>query len=258
MSSRPRPRLPRGRKAVLAGLAAALVVAVPLAWASHDFTDVPTAHPFHDDIAAVKDAGITAGKTCVPPGTPPTYCPSESITREAMAAFIRRGVGRIDMDQTANAPDIPISGSAFTSLLTETMVVGGSAGNQYVKVEGWYTVDTDDNITTDCELETRVVHDLGQGDQIIGLSSFDDLNTGDVDQTLRIAFAFPAPSGSHSYTLQGRWFGGTCNDADDLVEIHEAVLIVETFPLNQSGFSDPGALGPADAAPPAENTPREG
>ena len=125
MISRPRLRVPRGRKAVLAALAAALVVAVPIAWASHDFTDVPTGHPFHDDIAAVKDAGITAGKTCVPPGTPPTYCPSENITREAMAAFVRRGVGRIDMDSTVNAPDIPISGSAFTTLLTESMVVGG-------------------------------------------------------------------------------------------------------------------------------------
>lgn len=84
----------RGRIA-LAVLGLALVVGVPVALASHQFTDVPDSNPFHGDISAITDAGITSGKTCVPPGTPPTYCPSENITREAMAAFVHRGFGRV-------------------------------------------------------------------------------------------------------------------------------------------------------------------
>jgi hypothetical protein len=71
------------------------VVLVPVAWASHVFTDVPDSSPFHDDISAIAGAGITAGKTCDPPGSAPTYCPSEPITREAMAAYVHRGFDRL-------------------------------------------------------------------------------------------------------------------------------------------------------------------
>jgi len=88
--------VPRTRgRAVLAVLGLALVVGVPIALASHQFTDVPDSSPFHGDISAIAAAGITTGKTCVPPGTPPTYCPDETVTRQAMAAFMHRGFGRV-------------------------------------------------------------------------------------------------------------------------------------------------------------------
>src|SRR5262245_1843827 len=101
-SSTSPPRSRRTRRAALAlALAVGLALGVPIAWASHLYTDVPDSNPFHGDISAVQYAGITGGKTCTPPGTPPTYCPQESITREAMAAFVHRGFGRAAYGGTA-------------------------------------------------------------------------------------------------------------------------------------------------------------
>jgi hypothetical protein len=72
---------------VLAGLVGALV-AVPIAvYASHSFNDVPGSNTFHSDIAWLADAGITKG--CNPPDNT-EYCPKDEVTREQMAAFMRR------------------------------------------------------------------------------------------------------------------------------------------------------------------------
>ena len=58
-----------------------------MAIASHQFTDVPTASPFHDDIGWLADAGITLG--CNPPAND-EFCPEASVKRQQMAAFMRR------------------------------------------------------------------------------------------------------------------------------------------------------------------------
>ena len=115
---------PRWARLTAAGLEAAGVIAVPMALASDIFTDVGDANPFHNDIGAVFRAGITAGKTCVPPGTPPTYCPQEGITREAMAAFVHRGFGRVAGDMFSGGP-IPITGTE-TDVDTLTIQVAAS------------------------------------------------------------------------------------------------------------------------------------
>ena len=124
---------PRWARLTVAGLIAAGVIAVPMALASDIFTDVSDANPFHDDIGAVFRAGITSGKTCVPPGTPPTYCPTEGITREAMAAFVHRGFGRVDGDLQGNFALTP----AAIDVGVLTIDVGGVAGTtQFVKLDG--------------------------------------------------------------------------------------------------------------------------
>jgi hypothetical protein len=66
-----RPRTWRTR--ALALLVAARIVAVPVAWASHQFGDVPNTNPHHDDISAIFGARITAG--CNPPANT-LYCPT--------------------------------------------------------------------------------------------------------------------------------------------------------------------------------------
>lgn len=79
---------------VLAGVVGALV-AVPIAvYASHSFNDVPDSNTFHEDIAWLKDSGVTLG--CNPPANT-EFCPKDNVTREQMAAFLHRfasaGVG---------------------------------------------------------------------------------------------------------------------------------------------------------------------
>lgn len=74
--------------------AAALVLAVPTTvWASHGFQDVPDSNVFHDDIDWLADTGVTRG--CNPPENT-EFCPDEPVTRQQMAAFLRRlSEGRI-------------------------------------------------------------------------------------------------------------------------------------------------------------------
>jgi hypothetical protein len=69
-------------------IALTLTLAVPATvWAADSFTDVPSSNVFHDDIAWLADAGVTKG--CNPPDNT-QFCPSDSVTREQMAAFMRR------------------------------------------------------------------------------------------------------------------------------------------------------------------------
>jgi hypothetical protein len=65
----------------------AMIVAPVTAWAAHSFNDVPNSNTFHEDIAWLKDAGVTLG--CNPP-TNTLFCPKDNVTREQMSAFMRR------------------------------------------------------------------------------------------------------------------------------------------------------------------------
>lgn len=73
--------------AILAAVVGALVATPIAVYASHSFTDVPDSNTFHADIEWLADAGVTKG--CNPP-TNSKYCPKDNVTREQMAAFMRR------------------------------------------------------------------------------------------------------------------------------------------------------------------------
>ena len=95
---------PSNRKSrALAALALVLaLVALPIgAWASHQYGDVPDANPFHGDITAVTNAGITSG--C----GGGNYCPDRNVTRAEMAAFMNR-LGALAANKTpvANATTV--------------------------------------------------------------------------------------------------------------------------------------------------------
>lgn len=60
------------------------------AFAAHQFLDVPDSNVFHDDIGWLADNEVTRG--CNPPDND-MFCPSDTVTREQMAAFMRRLAG---------------------------------------------------------------------------------------------------------------------------------------------------------------------
>jgi hypothetical protein len=65
-----------------------ILLAIPAgSWASHRFTDVPDTNIFHDDISWLADAGVTRG--CNPPDND-EFCPDDFVTRQQLAAFLRR------------------------------------------------------------------------------------------------------------------------------------------------------------------------
>lgn len=81
-------RVPKrwARIAMIVGVTT-LIVAPLTAVATHSFDDVPNDNTFHDDIAWLKDAAVTLG--CNPPDND-LFCPDDNVTREQMAAFMRR------------------------------------------------------------------------------------------------------------------------------------------------------------------------
>ena len=81
MESNPKRR----RALVAASVTGALVIgSAGGVLASHQFSDVPDTNPFHDDIDWMADAGITGGFG------DGTFRPTDAVSRQAMAAFMRR------------------------------------------------------------------------------------------------------------------------------------------------------------------------
>ena len=83
-------RIPMVRRSSILLAAAAAALAFPLgALAVHQFSDVPTAASYHDDVEALVAAGITTG--C----GDGKYCPADPVTRAQMAQFLNR-LGSLD------------------------------------------------------------------------------------------------------------------------------------------------------------------
>lgn len=218
----------RGRRRVLAaGALAALALGVPAALAIHDFTDVPDASPFHGDIAAVKRAGITSGKTCVPPGTPPTYCPSEPITREAMAAFVHRGFGRVAFGHTTGSVDLD-TGHAITDVVTLTLTTGGVAGGHgFVVLTGTWIASV--STTAGCPCTARMgVSGLGTA-QLAGAANIEYVSSG--QDSGSVSWVFPVDTATpYTFKLVGQseLVGGATMSVD-------ANLIAQYVPFGSTG-----------------------
>jgi hypothetical protein len=203
------------RRYVRAGVGAfltALAIAVPVAWASDLFTDVPDSNPFHDDISAIAGAGVTAGKTCDPPGTTPTYCPGEPITREAMAAYVHRGFGRIGYD-TGSAASIPF-GTGWTDLATVPITVGGAASgtSQMLLIQGVVTFSVTEADACPC-FGTVALDNDDDPSTLVGL------NDG------RIRLVAPSGSGSAGYAtalVQVGWIVPAGSTTTWRLRVHES------------------------------------
>lgn len=81
--------LTRLRRVPVVGFVLVLaLLATPLGViAADDFEDVPDSNTFHDDISWLAGSGVTRG--CNPPANT-RFCPSANVTREQMAAFLKR------------------------------------------------------------------------------------------------------------------------------------------------------------------------
>lgn len=118
------------KRLIKATLVLALVAAVisPIAVsASHTFDDVPDTNLFHEDITWMSDAGVTAG--CNPPANN-NYCPKANVTREQMAAFMRR----LAENQVVDAATAITADSATTAGNSNT--VDGKHARDFVGTYG--------------------------------------------------------------------------------------------------------------------------
>ena len=97
----------------------ALITGVPIAViAAHSFDDVPDSNQFHESIAWMQENGITIG--CNPPANT-QYCPEDNVSRQQMAAFMRRLAqtdGSTGIGVTDPADTVTVSGTTYVELLT--------------------------------------------------------------------------------------------------------------------------------------------
>lgn len=160
--------------AVIAAIFAAVIAPIAVS-ASHDFVDVPDSNIFHDHISWMADAGVTQG--CNPPAND-MFCPGSNVTREQMAAFMRRlaenqvvdaaelmgaGPGHYSNptygtscylnscpDTTASLDVVKILEMNVSAPEAGYFTVAGSYAGHSVDTDGytqsWVTIDT----TTDC------------------------------------------------------------------------------------------------------------
>ena len=108
----------------LAFVAGSVTSGAGAVWASHQFPDVPTSSQFHGDIDWLVDNGIANGYA------DGTFKPTAPVSRQAMAAFLHRYNGEIELvvgstvdpgsgttfSASVNCPvgKHPIGGNAFT------------------------------------------------------------------------------------------------------------------------------------------------
>lgn len=123
------------RATVAVSIVTALLTASAVSLAGASFTDVGPSHPFRADIEAIAAAGITTGYE------DGSFRPGANVTRGAMAAFMRRGFGRVSSGENASATNVPSNSSGSTPIASTSITVGasGSGTGGYVHVVGHVT-----------------------------------------------------------------------------------------------------------------------
>jgi hypothetical protein len=196
-------KLPRKRwVVVLAVLATALAVAVPVAWAT--FNDVGPEDPFYNDVNAIQGAGITSG--C----GGGNFCPSSNITREAEAAFVHRNAPRVAWTSGGGGQLDP-GGSDLGSV---TITVGGVAGGtQFVVLSASVNTWIFDTEGCPCDTGYQFTDDAGNPVSDAAGYNLNDTVTadnGEGDDTGSVQAVVPVSTGT-TYTYHVRTFnqGGT-------------------------------------------------
>jgi hypothetical protein len=230
------------RRVTLIGFFAAIVLAVPMGvLASHQFTDVPDDYPYHADIDALVDSGVTGG--C----GGGKYCPASFVTRGQMAAFLNR-LGALGPGKTpvANAATVDfwdaneLNRAAYNS--TSNLLDGdvAAAGSLTVSITapapGWllinghgevYNEGNPDQGTMTCRLEVDNVVLPGTTTDID--TQYTDAGAVDLDETECSATAgYEVCGGAHSVEYAVLGLGVEEN-------VFDAGVTVQYVPFNGVG-----------------------
>ncbi|MEO6350456.1 MAG: S-layer homology domain-containing protein [Candidatus Limnocylindrales bacterium] len=202
-------RQPARRSVVL--VIALLALAVPgVAVANHQFPDVLNSNPFHNDISAIAAAGITAGFG------DGGYHPTAAVTRQSMAAFMRRGFGSVafqGMGTTLANPSIPVAPGADQSapvVVREISIVVPGASNtftpeQRVHVQGRVTINADLSFGTSgcpCEFAAVIYDSSSMAIDAIQAQTFQSAQTETYAYSFDVEAVVWASPGLHTYQLQ--------------------------------------------------------
>jgi hypothetical protein len=207
--------------------AVAVLVAVPTAvWASHQFTDVPNSHTFHNAIDWMKTNNITVG--CNPPANT-QYCPDDNVTRGQMAAFMKRLAENqvVDAGTLQGADVFALSQTVYTTSVASGDISGVAdfepvltlslrGGEWLIMAKAWHW----NTGSTDGWADCRLVSPNSEDNTWVDVPMEDD--NDQVAASFMMVDAFEATS---NIELQ-------CRDGGHTVEIRDAVI--SALQLNQS------------------------
>jgi hypothetical protein len=210
------------RPSLLVVVAIALVASLVgggVATASHQFSDVSNGHPFHADISAIRTAGITAGFDNG------TYQPGTAVSRGAMAAFMRRGFGRVASatDTDSNPADSANTNGANVIVRAGAAVTGTSG---FVSVTGTVNMATpvsECQCTLFAEIRNNTTGATGQTRSVMG----DDQSFFLVHlQSIAVQATFPIPANTtHSYSVRFRVLTAGLNTGITLLSDIQATYV---------------------------------
>jgi hypothetical protein len=235
------------RRSVALMVGALLLLTPAVVLASHQFPDVPTGHPFHAEIGAVAKAGITAG---FPDGG---YHPSDPVTRQAMAAFMERGFGRVGMvagvPPTTATVDVQPGGywSEVVVVRELTINVPGTTNtlspNQLIHLQGH--VDFYGEMSTHygcpCEFRTWITDVTAATSGSTRILTWDDGAASTVrGHSIAAEALFAAPPGPRTYRLMVRLYARESNTNTATFPVTDSSsLSAMTFPFGPTGGSTP-------------------
>ena len=143
----------RRTAAVLAVLGVLAAVALAgfggVAYGAHQFSDVGDAHPFHDEIAELADSGITTGFG------DGTFRPGQALTRQAMAAFLVRGLPRATLLHEGTV--LNGAGPTTATLSSIELTSPVSQGEGAVLLHADFTFDVFDPSGCPCRVRVQLV-----------------------------------------------------------------------------------------------------
>jgi hypothetical protein len=217
-----RTRLPsrRARVGFVAGLGIVVLLVPAIAWASHQYSDVPNSHTFHDAITALTDTGIASGTGGG------LFKPQDPVTRGQMAAFIHRSAGRVAID-----PDLSSIGSAGETLMgsASLQLIGPTGGTQGVVVSAPMQLDHDGDLTASC-FATLFLRVAGSGTNLdIWDIEFYDHGFGEEAGAAPTFFVTQGSGTTVTYQLYGSTDCGVTLFTD------EDMMIVESIPFDGGG-----------------------
>jgi hypothetical protein len=224
---------------------ALVTVAVPVAWATDIFADVPTASPHHDDINAVFGARITGGCATGPPAL---YCPSDPVRRDQMASFLRRGMGRNSASGTTAGIALT---DTFQDIAQDSITAGGTAGGSgFVMLFGSFTAinRTAPFLTTGIRVEFQFVEDTTGFLSNVSSTTLDPANAVFPSSSAAKQWVFSIPTGTtRTYSLQARITGTVTTSP---ITAESRLLSLLYVPFGSTGTSSlSGTLGTTDTPP---------
>jgi hypothetical protein len=189
-------------------LVTVLLAAPAVVLASHQFPDVPTSNPFHNDIDAIAEAGITAGFG------DGGFHPTDAVSRQAMAAFLHRGFGRVGLE-VGGAPDnssitVPANSTASSNVQVRqlTITVPGASNSffprQLIHLQGRVQLLTGMGTTKGCPCEfAAVIRDVTTNTASAPqYQTFESASADPLHYSFDVEALFSAPAGSRGFVLE--------------------------------------------------------